>query len=271
MPLTNPLSIGSFIYGGTSTAIPYIDSNGKLAQAVTNGLIYDAVNNRVGIGINSPLVEMHVQSNTSIAFVSDLWVASNQGAGLLARKGRGSISAPRRVQSGDSIGIYNARGAFAADDSSTASYSSGNVGEFRFVASEAYTSTARGTHWFLATTPIGTTTLTERIRVTDVGIIKVGGTANRGTTEGVGSFRLFNGTNPVGTLTNGIDLYSSGGELFVIDAGGTATQLSPHKNGKWVFNSVHTVKKKKLLIEVEKILRFIDKQYNLNAVHEEVA
>lgn len=58
-------------------------------------------------------------------------------------------------------------------------------------------------------------------------LLSVGGGAARGTTEGTNRIDIFDGTAPVGTLTNGVSLYSSGGKLFAMDAAGTATQLTP--------------------------------------------
>jgi hypothetical protein len=68
----------------------------------------------------------------------------------------------------------------------------------------------------------------ERVRITDVGNVKIAGTALRATTEGTNHLSIFDGTAPVGTLANGCSLYSTAGELRVMDAGGTATLLSPH-------------------------------------------
>jgi hypothetical protein len=99
--------------------------------------------------------------------------------------------------------------------------------------------------------------------------VKLGATTARGTTEGTNTLSLFNGTAPVGTLANGGSIYSSGGELFVIDAGGTATQISPHdSNGNWIFNSTNTTTGKRLKIDVEKMLRFLNEKFGTDFIHE---
>ena len=71
---------------------------------------------------------------------------------------------------------------------------------------------------------------TERVSImgsgAGVGVVKIAGTATRATTEGTNHLDIFDGTAPVGTLANGISLYSTTGELRVMDAGGTATLLS---------------------------------------------
>jgi hypothetical protein len=63
---------------------------------------------------------------------------------------------------------------------------------------------------------------TARARIDAVGNVLVGGTAARGTTVGAAHLDLFNGTAPAGTLTDGISLYSSSGDLKFMNAAGDA-------------------------------------------------
>jgi hypothetical protein len=86
--------------------------------------------------------------------------------------------------------------------------------------------------------------------------LKIGGTADRATTESTNALVLFDGTAPAGTLTSGVTLYSAAGELNVMDAGGTATLLSPHdSDGNWVFRSYTSHDNKTLVIHMEKLIR----------------
>ena len=98
------------------------------------------------------------------------------------------------------------------------------------------------------------------MRLTNGGNLKIGGTAVRATTEGVAHLDLFNGTNPAGTLANGITLYASAGELNVLDAGGVNTLLSPHdqRTGEWIFLSKNTRTGRVLRIETERLLRVLN-------------
>lgn len=116
-----------------------------------------------------------------------------------------------------------------------------------------------------------TSTATELTRLTTAGNLKIGGTANRATTEGTNQLVLFNGTAPVGTLANGISIYSSAGEAYVKDAAGNATLFSPHDKdtNEWIYYSVHTPTGKTLRIDMERIMRFINDHFGLDAVHEE--
>lgn len=58
------------------------------------------------------------------------------------------------------------------------------------------------------------------------GSLKVGGTASRGTTDGTNQLVLFNGTAPVGTLTNGASMYSASGEAVAMDSAGNPSNLT---------------------------------------------
>lgn len=115
-----------------------------------------------------------------------------------------------------------------------------------------------------------TTNGTERVRVTSVGNVKVGGSANRATTEGTNSVVIFDGTAPVGTLANGISFYSTAGECRVMDAAGNATLLSPHDKttNEWIYDSVDTRTGKHLRIDMEKMMRFLNDHFGLDFVHE---
>lgn len=91
---------------------------------------------------------------------------------------------------------------------------------------------------------------------------KIGGSANRGTTEGDRQLVLFNGTAPVGTLTNGASFYAAAGEMRVMDSAGNSTLLSPHEDetNEYVFYSKNTRTGKVLKIDMERLMRALDTQ-----------
>lgn len=123
---------------------------------------------------------------------------------------------------------------------------------------------------YTASTFILRTAGVERIRVTDVGNMKIGGTAERATTTGTYHLDIFNGTAPAGTLANGISIYSSSGEAYVMDATGNSTLFSPHdrETNEWIFDSTDTRTGKRLKIDVEKLLRFVNEHFGLDCVHD---
>jgi len=102
------------------------------------------------------------------------------------------------------------------------------------------------------------------------GNVKIAGTAARATTVGTKALHLFDGIAPAGTLANGISLYSTAGELRVMDSGGTATLLSSHsrKTGEWIHDSYNVISKKRLIVQAEKMAKFIDKKFGTNFVQE---
>jgi hypothetical protein len=111
---------------------------------------------------------------------------------------------------------------------------------------------------------------TERARINNAGNFSIGGTADRATTVGTKALNVFDGTAPVGTLANGISLYSDAGEAYVMDAAGNATLISPHdsETNEWIFRSKHTPTGKVLRIDVERLLRFVNDHFGLDAVEE---
>lgn len=104
------------------------------------------------------------------------------------------------------------------------------------------------------------------------GNVKVAGTALRATTEGTNHLDIFDGTAPVGTLANGISLYSTAGELRVMDAAGNATLLSPHEkqSNEWIYDSVDTVTGRHLRIDMERMMKALNAKHKWDYVHEEM-
>ncbi len=110
----------------------------------------------------------------------------------------------------------------------------------------------------------------ERVRVTEDAIMKINGSARRGTTEGTNQLAIFNGTAPVGTLTNGASFYCASGEMRVMDSAGNSTLLSPHDHDtkRWVYHSIQTETKAGLRIEVEEMLRALNEEFGWDYVQD---
>jgi hypothetical protein len=127
---------------------------------------------------------------------------------------------------------------------------------------------ALGTILSLATAT-GLSTFNFGVNVASGKNVQVGGAAARATTEPTNAVNVFNGTAPVGTLANGATFYAAAGEMRVMDAGGASTLLSPHDDeGRWVFDSTDTTTGRRLLIDVERLLRFLNDHHGLDFVHE---
>lgn len=114
---------------------------------------------------------------------------------------------------------------------------------------------------------IGDSTLLN-VLLPDGGSHHLGTAALRSVTNPTNAINIYNGTAPSGTLTNGATFYVASGEMRVMDSGGASSLLSPHDDdGYWVFDSTDRTGKR-LLIDVEKLLRFLNDHHGLDFVHD---
>jgi hypothetical protein len=111
---------------------------------------------------------------------------------------------------------------------------------------------------------------TTGLLITGAGNIQIGDVSVRGTTVGTNTLAIFNGTAPVGTLSNGASFYSASGQMRVIQADGTATDVSPHNpvTGEWWHNSEQTVTGKHTRIHMERLVRFLDNHFGTDFLEE---
>jgi hypothetical protein len=297
-PTAGILRLGT---GGTTRAT--LDSSGNLGLGVTPsawrsttkafqgtaGAIYDFSTTGKGITQNAYLKE-----------APDAWAYVNDGHATQYDTGSGAhawftapsgtagnaisftqamtLDASGNLLVGTTSASYSAagRGLIEVNGSSSFLYA-GKIGD----AQTAYFGGSASTVELATVTNIPLVFLTnntERARITsggDVqvssgGSVQVGGTAARATTAGTNRIDIFDGTAPVGTLANGVSFYSASGEANVMDAAGNATLLSPHdsETNEWIFRSKHTPTGKVLRIDVERLLRFVNDHFGLDAVKE---
>lgn len=111
------------------------------------------------------------------------------------------------------------------------------------------------------------------------GNIHIGSSAGRGTTNPTASISIYNGTAPAGTLTNGATFYATSGEMRVMDSAGNATLLSPHCDralasrklcqfNDWIMDTTSATTGKRLVVEMERLLKALDKKLGGGFVHE---
>ncbi len=204
------------------------------AGAAGSLLALDLANNRVGIRTATPLKSLHVGAGTSTPSIT--------------------VDGLYLAEAGDV--------AFVQRDCTN------NIEFFVAIANSTLAGVLMGT---VTNHPVAIrTNATERMRVTAEGNIKIAGTASRSGTTGVGHLDIFNGTDPAGTLTNGISIYSSAGECYIMDAAGNTTLQSPHdENGEWVFYSKNTVTGKVLRVKMERLIRLLNKKCGGGFIEEE--
>jgi len=228
------------VSAGTANGVAYL--NGSKVLTTGSALTFDGTN--LGIGTSSPQAKLHVDGGDF-------------------RNSSGTLPAlSTSIVSGE---IHSGLGNASTSDSGYLRLSAGGGTTLAVKAAIDIFREAGG-----ATGVLFYTAGTERARITSVGNFKIGGTADRATTEGTNQLVLFNGTAPVGTLTNGVSFYSASGEARVMDAAGNSTLLSPHdqSTNEWIFHSKHTPTGKVLRIDVERLLKFVNDHFGLDAVHE---
>lgn len=224
--------IAPFIKG--SSWYPPADASDAIqvrkADGTTPVVVISTNTPRLGIGTTpTSVLEVWAAAGGNPFNVS---LFSNTSGGALTRafKARGTGTAPRRVQSGDTLAGINAFGYYAPDDVTDATVAATSTGRFIFSAAEAFTSTAQGTTFILYVTPTGSTSVIEGLRIDGNGNVGVGVTAWG--TSAARVIGIANGTPPSDSPADMVQLFAedvaASSELRVRDEGGTVTTLSPH-------------------------------------------
>ena len=200
------------VLGNTSGAswIASVDAAGGSNNAMLFGRSTDGTtfsesarfdtSGNLGIGTNSPVYQTQIYgSGQTTAALTD---AGNKGGSLLLNTAT--------VSAGDGGALLIGAGGSGAKP----------FAAIKGLLVDGGTNTT-GSLAFSTRNAIADTALTERMRLDSAGNLLVGGTAARGTTVGTKHLDLFDGTAPAGTLTNGVSLYSSSGDLKFMNAAGT--------------------------------------------------
>jgi hypothetical protein len=107
---------------------------------------------------------------SGVALSIEQYSTSSTPAAIFGRKARGSVASPTAVAINDELLALSARGYGATQFGTT------TVANISMLASEAFTDTAQGTYMIFRTTPTGSTTQAERMRITSAGLVGIGTT-----------------------------------------------------------------------------------------------
>lgn len=212
----------------TAAGRALLDDANAAAQLVTLGLGTPTGTGNVVLATSPTLVTpvLGTASCTSLVSTGTVTVAiegSNggflayaYGAGVFplmsGRAGRGTAASPSAVQSGDTVMRVGGTGYGATAMPTT------NNALLGFIAEENFTDSARGTRIVFETTPIGSTSSSERMRIDNAGYIGIGTTSPSTTLHVNGPIRCASYT--VATLPSASTV-GAGARAFVTDANAT--------------------------------------------------
>jgi hypothetical protein len=233
---------------------------------------------RLNYGMNNGVLAIY-GPDAAAPFIIQRAYGTSVFPNIYGAKARNTQATPYRTQAGDAILRVSAAGFQNDTDNTTLATESGAPrARIDFIAAQDYTSTKQSAYMDVYLTTTDATTATLKMRVSEVGNIKLGVLADmafRSTTEGTKGLVLFDGTAPVGTLTNGVTFYSTAGEARVMDAAGNPTLLSPHDpvTNEWIFESTTGKghERKALRVDMEKMVRFLNEHFGADWVHEVAA
>jgi hypothetical protein len=165
-----PLGFGHLKHTRTSS----LYSEGGLTVD-TNTLYVDSVNHRVGIGTTTPeyILEVSADQVATQLMLSTYSDTSATAPGINGRRAKGTRAAPTQVVAGNTLFGVVGKGYFTG---ASAGWSGPNA-IIACKAAESFSPTAQGTYWGIWTTPIGSTGVLERLRVSDDGSVGVNYTA----------------------------------------------------------------------------------------------
>ncbi len=124
---------------------------------------------KVGLGTSAPVSNLDVLGTGGIYQIR--YSEDANAPIFLGRKSRGTTAAPLPVIAGDNLVSVLGQG---ATDAGTFS---GTAAGMYMSAAESFTATARGSYLRFHTTAIGSTSLAERMRITDAGNVGIGASA----------------------------------------------------------------------------------------------
>lgn len=188
---------GKWINGAASGTVTPAGSNGSIQfrsgtslTADPVNLHWDDTNNRLGIGVNTPEVPLHIAQTgdpaTSTMLFIDTYGATSPSINpaVVGRTSVGTPGSPSATKTGNKLLFLGGRG----DDGT--GFTSGSKASITFSADEDWSSTAQGTRIMFGVTPTGATTGVEAMRIAANGNLGIGTVAPQSKLHVAGGIQL---------------------------------------------------------------------------------
>lgn len=193
-PIKSSTSTGLLSTG----SVFFADAAGRAGQDNAN-LFWNNTLKRLGIGTASPGIALEVVTTTSDAGIFNTGYGTNVFPGIVGRHARGTLGSPAALQAGDYLIFFGGRG---HDGTSFPNVSQGYVG---VIANQTFTATAKGAYMIFATTPDGSTSASEKMRITGSGRVGIAETNPARTLHVTGEARITDLTTDTPTRIVGAD------------------------------------------------------------------
>jgi hypothetical protein len=170
-------------------------STTALEVGPSSQFIFDTTNDALGIGIQpsiSVAIDIVNTSGSSKA-IQETGYGTGSTPVFRGRFARGTSGSPAAAQSGDDLAVISGRGY------GTSQFAAASTGIINVVAGETFTNTSNATYLQFETTPTGSVTASEAMRVNSTGNVLIGTTTDSGTQK-----LQVNGNSNVGTVTTGV-------------------------------------------------------------------
>jgi hypothetical protein len=184
-----------------------------------NSIMYQS-GSSIGVNTTAPAAGFHAVATAAPGAFFDVYNNALGALPVVYRAARGTPGAPTAVQTDDILGGLAVRGYGATGFS-------GGQGQVMFRAAEPWTDAAHGTYLQLTTTPLGSASWVERMRITPAGNVGIGTTTPAqmlsvaGTVESTtGGFKFPDGTTQATALSLAANTFTatqtiSGGNLVL--------------------------------------------------------
>lgn len=168
---TNQTAAGNKTFSGQTSV-----TNTSTTAFVVGGdiLIVDAVNDSVGIGIAPTSTAVLDVVNDSGATKAIQATGYGSNIGFRGRYANGVVGTPTATLTGNTITFFSGRGYGATN------FAAASTGAISVVAGENFTDTSMATYIPINTTPSGSVTSIERLRINSTGNILIGTTTDNG-------------------------------------------------------------------------------------------